>query len=646
MQEVMEFKRTPVPVLYTYKGHVEQGLFSNDANTVINIKTSENINEVKKMTFTAPLLKDRKLNYGDNEKRIYFDGVVYIIRDMQFEDSDSSKNINVTCEEYCTVLKNVKCENICQIARSPKQIWDSIVTASKLNVGYTWLGTDITDGILRHLITTSETSFYENLIQLAEVFNGSIEFSYNEQGDGFVFLKTKPTKTGKYYKDGIDLKTLNITYNSNELCSKIFATGVTDDNGIVLDIQAVNGGNSLLVDKSYFIALGIPNDLLETDPQYNGIYEFNDTNYTDASDLLIKAQEELAKVCVPKITAEITVSDLSMIVNSPIEKPMIGEEIKIINKEIGYIFDTFITGIERDYTNPLNTQLTISNDIPYKTYVQTTNKTSDIVSDITTSNPLDTDGNVIGDGSSTVIMSKVVDGDHINCVYRIGQSFSEITEQGNLISLRVNEQNVSFAELKLTADSITSTVSDISDVNKQVYSQVTQTAKIIKSVVVEGADGSSIELSKSAFKVAFLKSSADITTIDEFGITASNSSGGFSRLGSNGLEHLDASMTNGIPYHYWSQIGTHTFTDAESISDWDVTLDSQFKGARVRGIAGIQKISSEGECCVYWMASYISNINMDNMKATVSGQAVYRDLVDTQHPKTGGTIVVSYLFIG
>jgi phage minor structural protein len=287
MDKPIEVKRTPVPILYTFKGQLEANLASNDFNTAINIKTSENINEVKKLTFTIPFTKDRKLDYGSNEKLVYFDNILYIIKEMEFEDSDDNKCINVTCEEYCTVLKNVKCENLNEIAKTPREIFNAIVTASKLDIGYQWLGTDVDSSLLRHLITTTETSVYENLISLASVFNGSIEFSYNESGQGFIFLRSKPIYTGKYFKDGIDLKTLNVTYNSDELCSKIYATGYTDDYGIVLDIQAVNGGSSLLEDKSYFIALGVPKNLLDNDAQYNGIHEFSDSTYTDANDLLL-----------------------------------------------------------------------------------------------------------------------------------------------------------------------------------------------------------------------------------------------------------------------------------------------------------------------------------------------------------------------
>lgn len=658
MRELEEIKRTPVPITCTYDGKLEQSLVNRDIySSATNIETKEEINQVKELSFILPFNKDRLLDYGSNEKRIYFDDIIYIIKEMVFDDANMT--IKVSCEEICTTLKLIKCENICEIGKTPKQIFEAIVTASKMDIGYKWLGTDVPDTIFRHLQTESETSCYENLIQLASVFNGNIEFSYNEQGQGYVFLRSKSIKTGKFFKKGVDLKSLSVTYDSKDLCSKIYATGYTDDNGITLDIQSVNGGNSLLCDYSYFRSLGIPEDILLSEPQYNGIKEFNDDKYVDANDLLQAAKEELAKCCRPKITAEVSISDLSQIVGSPVEKLMIGMDIQLINKELEYIFDCFITGIERNYTNPLDTKLTISNDIPYRTYIQDTSKAIDTVGQITTTDPRDSNGNIVGDGSPCVIASKCVDSDHINIVYRNAENKSLITETATTISLKVEEIDKSYSELKLTADEISSTVSEqgvaISEISQKAdsittkvsdlkdgidstYSSIEQTAYKIKAVIESPDGGSSYELSKDAFKVAFKNITNDITQIDGEGILVSNENGTFTRIGSKGLEHVDGSTRT--PYHYLTWVGACTVCCHDyDYTSKEIDIPSKFDGIdpdNITVLSVIKKIydSNDGRyVSAYWSGAY----------ASIQGDKVVIEAISTWRNHTTGDVYTNGL---
>ena len=106
--------------------------------------------------------------------------------------------------------------------------------------------------------------------------------------------------------------------------------------------------------------------------------------------------------------------------------------------------------------------------------------------------------------------------DHINVVYRLGETKSLITETGNLISLKVDNIKGDYAELKITvdgitstvsqqgvsiseisqkADSITSTVKDLTDTTNQTYSSIKQTATKISAVVQSPDGGATFELS-------------------------------------------------------------------------------------------------------------------------------------------------------
>lgn len=238
----------------------------------------------------------------------------------------------------------------------------------------------------------------------------------------------------------------------------------------------------------------------------------------------------------------------------------------------------------------------------------------------------------------------------------------QFTKQEILLSV-ANVENTLSSEIKLTEESITSSVNNkIDGVNSYIQQNANninfRIDNLIKdsstsldllddkmsAVVEEGDENGSWELSKDAFKVAFSGTTNDWVKIDSKGIIAENSDGGYTRLGSKGLEHLNSKSGSGTPYHYWTQIGTITFTKAEDIENREINLDPEFKGTRARGMACIKKMTCNGATACNWIASYISDVDTDSLTATISGQANYRDM-DNQN-QTGGTVVVSYLIVG
>lgn len=373
----------PSPILYKYKGCPLNSLASRDFNKAYDITVTENINECRELSFSIPITKDKKLDYNSNELMIFFDEVFYIIKEI---DSDLNAYVmNVTCQELSTTLKNTYCETISQIGQTAQTIFNSIISATGYtSIGFQWLGTDIPNTTLRHLIADSEVSVYENIVNLAKNFNSSVEFSYDVQGIGYVFIRSQSIDTHKFIKKNIDIKSLSITSSSSEIYTRLFPTGSTSEDGIVLDIQSVNGGKSILEDTSYYKSIGIPDDVIANNPQYRQIKTISDDTYTDAPSLLAYAKEELSKYSKPQFSAECQIEDLSVYTDSPIEMPRINMSVKIIDKNIGFVFDCLITGIERNYNNPLETKLTISNIIPYSTSFQSLQATTTTVSRIIT----------------------------------------------------------------------------------------------------------------------------------------------------------------------------------------------------------------------------------------------------------------------
>ena len=156
-----------------------------------------------------------------------------------------------------------------------------------------------------------------------------------------------------------------------------------------------------------------------------------------------------------------------------------------------------------------------------------------------------------------------------------------------------------------------------------------------------------MQQSAEAFKYLFDNFSTYIK-MDSSGITAGDETvgAGLTKLTSSGIVHIDdATGLNPIQYHYWSQVGTHTFTNAFDIVDFEIQLDSHFKGSQAKGIASISKMTCEGMTSANWVASYISNVNTNTLTATISGQANYRDMAN-ENTQIGGTIIVAYIIIG
>ena len=170
------------------------------------------------------------------------------------------------------------------------------------------------------------------------------------------------------------------------------------------------------------------------------------------------------------------------------------------DKDIDFILGCRITGVERDYDNPLETKITISNLVRYDTFFQKLEHSANTTDKIVSS---DEDGDYID-------ATKVKDGDHINVAYTLGNHTTQITENANEIKLVAKDVAGNKAELSVQAGKIQTLIQDVdgnksqiqqhankistlvSDVNGN-KSQITQLSNQISSKVDEGDFGSLIE---------------------------------------------------------------------------------------------------------------------------------------------------------
>lgn len=603
MEEIKEQYITPNPILYRYRGYPEMSLISHDFDNVKNIVKTEKQNEVTTLTFDIPFTVDRKINVDSCEKLVKFENEYYIIKKIETENSTSA-NMKVTCESESTELKGVYCTYMDLIGVSPKEMFDKIMSSTMhpMNVNYKWKGTDVPINKKRHLQTDNECSVYQNLISMAEVFNGWLEFSTDENEQNWVYLRTQAIDNDKFIKKDLDMKSLNITYSTEEIFTRLEPFGYTDSDDVELNIMKVNPtGKSYIENYSWYIGMGIPDNIILKEAKYQQLKVIRETDYTDANDLLELAKEELEKCCKPQLDATLEMSDLSIYIDSLDEPPKVGYKLRCIDEDINFIFDCTITGVERDYENPMSTRVEISNVIRYDTIMQDINHAIDSNNSITGS-----------DGNGTYVPAEKVcvceGGDHVNVTKKFGNQQTLITQNYNEIKLTTENLGKSIGEVSVKADNIALTVTDF---KTDAYGKIETMAGQISTKVSSG-DGFTSEMKQNskAFKYLFSDVTGDSVTIDSNGIIAENPNGSYTRLGSKGLEHLDSiSDRNGKPYHYlsWSDYVDFECDDAYDYTPIPVPLPSMFNDIDEDNMSvkvSIQKLYKEGEFMPYWFGGY------------------------------------------
>lgn len=604
-----EIKRkylNPTLLLYTYRGCIENSLMSKDIDTATNLIKTDTMNEVSTIEFDIPFSENRKISYDDCEKLIKFDDEYYIIKNIEVTD-DSTRNIHVKCEHESTELKGKYCECVKEIGQTPEHIFNAIFNAVKTPIKkdlYKWKGTDVEPSKYRRLITEDESSIYQNLISMAEVFNGWIEITTDENEQKWVYLRTNPINNGKILKKDLDMKSLGITYDSTEIFTQLYGEGSQDEvTGNPITIMSVNPtGKSYLENYSWYVAKGVPLNVIDSEPKYQQLKKISDDTYTSPSDLMSLMEEELKKCSVPTLDATLTMSDLSVYLESTKEPPTVGCEILCIDKQINFIFQCRVTGVERDYNNPLETKIDISNLIRYDTSMQNINHTIDTVDKVTSTNPIDTDGNATGDGKPHIGLDKICDGDHWNSQKILEDLYAKTIFQANQIALKVEQMNKSYAELNMTcnsissvveeygksiskieqnASSIVSTVESLDNTVEKSASKIEQYSDSIKCTVYKGEFGSVLEQNPRSLQLTFNKMNKYFIIDDTEGLQLGDrTQGTYSKVGYNGkLEMMMAGEK--YPYHCLTATGTLNGINSndadESPAYYDMGLPNKFK---------------------------------------------------------------------
>ncbi|WP_252225094.1 MULTISPECIES: phage tail protein [unclassified Clostridium] len=478
-----------------------------------SISRIETMNDVDKLIFKMPF-KNRFISHKSCEMLVKFENDFYVIKNVKIDDEDKT-TIDVECIHEAEELKGIKCQCVNLIGKSPKEIFDAIISSPK-NVNlvglYKWKGTDIVD-TYRAVQTENECSVFQNLLTMCEKFNAWMEFSTDKSGQKWFYLRSKEIDNGKFIRKGEGLKSLNINVDSNNIFTRMYGYGSQDlITGNPINFISINNGKAYVENVGYFVAKGMTIEEISKVPRCLQETDFTDTNLTSKEELLRRTKEELAKVCVPRLDGSIKMSDFSVREDSCLTPPVIGEKVVYIDQDINYSISARTQSIQRDYDNPYNTDIGVSNVLAYNSILKDLVHNSDVTNSIT---------NTDKDGNPYIPETSIKDGDHINLTYKLGNFGTRITETEKEIRLTAEEVDKNKAELVVQANKIESTVTRIGEAE----SHIEQNADAIKTKVSEKEMWSSIEQNASKITACIHGETDNMVQLDSNGLTVTN--GGF-----------------------------------------------------------------------------------------------------------------------
>ncbi len=271
-------------------------------------------------------------------------------------------------------LKAVFCEVMNEVGKTAEELFNAIKSHCKnVQLDYFWGGTDADLTQIRSIVGSDESSVWDNLILLAQAYDGWLEFSVDETNfNKYVFLRTIPTDKGMFIRNGLNYKPLNINFSTKNLITRMYAYGATNvTTGEEINIIGVNPTGKAYVQNTeyYEKVLGMSLDNILNNPSCMQEGTFRDSNIGDANALLNTVKEELAKKSQPEITGTVTYQDINVFETGYPNGEMdirVGEKIRIVNTDVGYTFSTIVQSITKKYSSDImQTPLTITNVIPY-----------------------------------------------------------------------------------------------------------------------------------------------------------------------------------------------------------------------------------------------------------------------------------------
>lgn len=347
-------------------------LCDNSRTSAFGVEVEKKLNGISILRFKI-LTNSPKLEFLVNEGYLLkFDGDFYFIKEI-VENREDNNILNIICEHVAIGLVGRKCPKINLIGQTARKLFETVLNESNCN--WVFAGTDIPDNVLRHFTSDGESnSVLEALMQIAENFNATIEFGTREDSNRhYIYLRKNVIDNGFYISSKFNLKSLEINRDSKELCTICRVYGaIDDDTGNRINIMSVNPtGKDYIENYQFYLDMGYDIEYIRKHPElfYNEI-TINYDLITDVNELYKIAQEQSKKYAYPRVNCSVTLLDLYEMDNRfELEKLSVGEKVHVYQFDpihnTEFIAEARISSINKNYDNPFNTNIEISDTIVY-----------------------------------------------------------------------------------------------------------------------------------------------------------------------------------------------------------------------------------------------------------------------------------------
>ena len=418
-------------------------LLDNQGTGPINIEETVSLNEISTLSFEFPI-RNPKSKYLINENLILFNGEYYVIKTPTISHSNENGPVaNYTCNHLSETLQN----NIVSLAETtPKNVIDLMKLALAYDEsGQPTLGWSVgaigVNTTIKRGLENSEQSSFATLTTIADKFNGMLVFHSQTKKVDMIPINTDAVPK-HHLRVRRNLKSIEVTYDTSEMTTRLYCFGSTDENGNELNIMSVNPTGKPYIDNfDYFYNLGYTDDDIEAHPElFIKTNIWRDDNYYLINDLFEDGKKELAKVAVPKVG--ITVDAIQY--NEDLEDLEIGDCIRVTDEDIGADFMCNLTKKTRNYSESHVVQVEITNNVDYRNVI------SDLFTSVSTINQVVTSGGTI--------LGSAINGIHTNQIYDLALKYASIEY---LDAHYIDAESI--ASIYATVESLTAYKADIQE---------------------------------------------------------------------------------------------------------------------------------------------------------------------------------------
>lgn len=345
-------------------------LLDHSVNRARNIQESYRANEITTLSFDIPVVPNGKWVHIQNEQLIFYNNEYYIIKKPTFyHDEDGKLYLNVECRHLSDILANsiISTEEV-----TPMNIVDLMKMALLYDeqgvsqTGWT-VGKVEVDKVAKRGLEAFEESSFSILLTIAEKYNAIMIFdSVNMQ------VNVKPvsstTRPNIDLRVSKNLKSVEISYDTSEMYTRLYCYGGEDEDGNELDIITVNPTGKPYIDNyEYFERIGYSKEFIEQHQQYfTRTNLWRDSAYFDPQDLYDDGVKELAKIAVPIVDIKVTALDTTAFgVSNALTNLQVGDCIRVYDEDIG--LDTLCNVTSRDinHEEPHLLNIEVTNSITY-----------------------------------------------------------------------------------------------------------------------------------------------------------------------------------------------------------------------------------------------------------------------------------------